>query len=272
MPNNKITLLLFILFLSLFREAEGRISVTDMLLTDTTKATVLKIDTISLPQNGSAQDSLISTSLQPDSLRQTIPSDSLTADSSKLTLKKDSVATPAKKKSALDADVRFTSADSVIFTADGVAFMYKSSAVKYKDKTLTSDILRMNMDSSVVNAYSRKDSVGKGVQLPKFNDNGTDYESESIRYNFKTGKGIINNVVTQQGEGYVTGYQTKKLSNNDLCMIDGRYTTCDNHEHPHFYFNLTSTSILILQEQKFAPRNGLLPVRPILYLKMFHSL
>lgn len=243
MPNNKITLLLFILFLSLFREAEGRISVTDMLLTDTTKATVLKIDTISLPQNGSAQDSLISTSLQPDSLRQTIPSDSLTADSSKLTLKKDSVATPAKKKSALDADVRFTSADSVIFTADGVAFMYKSSAVKYKDKTLTSDILRMNMDSSVVNAYSRKDSVGKGVQLPKFNDNGTDYESESIRYNFKTGKGIINNVVTQQGEGYVTGYQTKKLSNNDLCMIDGRYTTCDNHEHPHFYFNLTRAKV-----------------------------
>ncbi|MDD4822122.1 MAG: putative LPS assembly protein LptD [Bacteroidales bacterium] len=237
MPNNKIALLLFILFVSLFREAEGQVFVTDTLKTGINKAVVLPLETPPLLQKGAVKDTLAAPPLQIDSLSKQ------TADSSKLTSKKDSVTTKPKKKNALDADVRFTSTDSVIFTADGVALMYTSSAVKYKDKTLTSDLLRMNMDSSVVNAFSRRDSSGNWAQLPKFNDNGTDYESQSIRYNFKTGKGIINNVVTQQGEGYVSGYQTKKLSNNDLFMIDGKYTTCDNHEHPHFYFNLTKAKV-----------------------------
>ncbi|MDD4637581.1 MAG: hypothetical protein PHV66_08260, partial [Bacteroidales bacterium] len=214
MPNNKIALLLFILFVSLFREAEGQVFVTDTLKTGINKAVVLPLETPPLLQKGAVKDTLAAPPLQIDSLSKQ------TADSSKLTSKKDSVTTKPKKKNALDADVRFTSTDSVIFTADGVALMYTSSAVKYKDKTLTSDLLRMNMDSSVVNAFSRRDSSGNWAQLPKFNDNGTDYESQCIRYNFKTGKGIINNVVTQQGEGYVSGYQTKKLSNNDLFMID----------------------------------------------------
>ncbi|MDD3161919.1 MAG: putative LPS assembly protein LptD [Bacteroidales bacterium] len=239
MPNNKITLLLFILFVSLFREAEGHAFVIDTLKMGINKAVVLPVETPPLLPKDAVKDSLVPKPLQVDSLGKK----SASADSSILALKKDSVATPAKKKNALDADVRFTSADSVIFTADGVALMYTSSAVKYKDKTLTSDLLRMNMDSSVVNAFSRKDSAGNWAQLPKFNDNGTDYESQNIRYNFKTSKGIITNVVTQQGEGYVSGYRTKKLNNNDLCMIDGKYTTCDNHEHPHFYFNLTKAKV-----------------------------
>ncbi len=243
MPNNKTTLLLFILFLSLFREAEGREFLTDTPRSDISQVAVLRVDSSLIHQSDFSKDSLVTPPHQTDSLSQAIPADSLIADSIQLTLKKDSIASPVKKKSALDADVNFTSADSVIFTADGVAFMYKSSAVKYKDKTLTSDLLRMNMDSSLVNAYSRKDSSGKYIQKPKFNDNGTDYESEGINYNFKTGKGLIRNVVTQQGEGYVTGYQTKKQTNNDLFMIDGRYTTCDNHEHPHFYFNLTRAKV-----------------------------
>ena len=29
------------------------------------------------------------------------------------------------------------------------------------------------------------------------------------------------------------------VSNNCLYMENGRYSTCDNHEHPHFYFMLT---------------------------------
>lgn len=31
-----------------------------------------------------------------------------------------------------------------------------------------------------------------------------------MRYNFKTKKGFINNIVTQQGEGYVTSEESKK--------------------------------------------------------------
>ena len=45
--------------------------------------------------------------------------------------------------------------------------------------------------------------------------------------------------MTQQGEGYITAERTKLMDNNCLYMENGRYSTCDNHEHPHFYFMLT---------------------------------
>ena len=56
-----------------------------------------------------------------------------------------------------------------------------------------------------------------------------------MRYNFKTKKGFINSIVTQQGEGYVTSEEGKKGANDEIYMRHGKYTTCDNHEHPSFF-------------------------------------
>ena len=61
---------------------------------------------------------------------------------------------------------------------------------------------------------------------PVFKDGETPYETNTIRYNFKSKKGIISNVVSQQGEGYVTGNNAKKGANDELYMKSGRYTTC----------------------------------------------
>ncbi len=42
-----------------------------------------------------------------------------------------------------------------------------------------------------------------------------------MRYNFKSKKGFINNIVTQQGEGYVTSEESKKGANDELyCVTD----------------------------------------------------
>lgn len=64
-----------------------------------------------------------------------------------------------------------------------------------------------------------------------------------MRYNFKSKKGFINNIVTQQGEGYVTSEESKKGANDELYLRHGRYTTCDNHEHPHFYLKLSMAKV-----------------------------
>ena len=64
-----------------------------------------------------------------------------------------------------------------------------------------------------------------------------------MRYNFKSKKGFITNVVTQQGEGYLTGGTTKRDDNEDFYIRDGRYTTCDDHDCPHFYFQLTKAKV-----------------------------
>ncbi|KAA6315489.1 LPS-assembly protein LptD, partial [termite gut metagenome] len=41
----------------------------------------------------------------------------------------------------------------------------------------------------------------------------------------------------------VTGNNAKKGANDEIYMVDGKYTTCDNHEHPHFYLNLSRAKV-----------------------------
>jgi lipopolysaccharide assembly outer membrane protein LptD (OstA) len=93
--------------------------------------------------------------------------------------------------------------------------------------------------------------VEKGT--PVFKDGETPYESKIMRYNFKSKKGFINNIVTQQGEGYVTSEESKKGANDELYLRHGRYTTCDNHEHPHFYLKLSMAKVRPKKNVVFGP-------------------
>ena len=160
-------------------------------------------------------------------------------------LQTDSVSTDSvkpKKKDAIDAPVFYECTDSMVWASDGNAHLYGSGKVKYDKIELTANIISMNMDSSVVHATGRADTTGVVTGLPIFMDGGTPYESDRMSYNFKTKKGFINNVYTQQGDGYLMGGKAKKDSSNVFYSQDGLYTTCDA-EHPHFYIKLTRAKV-----------------------------
>ena len=101
----------------------------------------------------------------------------------------------------------------------------------------------MNMDSSIIGATFGLDSIGKEFGFPTFNDKGTEYEMKGMKYNFKTEKAYITNVVTEQGEGYIVANQAKKNDDNSFYMLNAKYTTCDLHDHPHFYLNLSKAKV-----------------------------
>ena len=147
-----------------------------------------------------------------------------------------------EKKDAIDAPVFYECTDSMVWASDGNAHLYGSGKVKYDKIELTANIISMNMDSSVVHATGRADTTGVVTGLPIFMDGGTPYESDRMSYNFKTKKGFINNVYTQQGDGYLMGGKAKKDSSNVFYSQDGMYTTCDA-EHPHFYIKLTRAKV-----------------------------
>ena len=163
-------------------------------------------------------------------------SDSLQADS----IPADSV--KPKKKDAIDAPVYYECTDSMVWSSNGNAYLYGSGKVNYDKIELTASIISMNMDSSVVHATGRVDTTGVVTGLPIFMDGGTPYESDRMSYNFKTKKGFINNVYTQQGDGFLMGGKAKKDSSNVFYSQDGMYTTCDA-EHPHFYIKLTRAKV-----------------------------
>jgi len=163
------------------------------------------------------------------------------------TVKRDSIkndSTSAKKdKTKLDAPVNYQADDSIVFTRDGYAHLYGNGKVNYQQTSLNAQIISMNMDSSTVYARGVADSTGTIKGKPEFKDGETPYDSKTIRYNLKSKKGFISNVVTQQGEGYVTGNNAKKGADDELYMNGGRYTTCDRHEHPDFYFQMTRAKV-----------------------------
>lgn len=175
---------------------------------------------------------------QRDSLQR---SDTLLNDS----LANDTLGVAPKKKEGLDAPVSYEANDSLVFTQDGYAHLYGDGKVNYPHENieLTAAVITMNMDSSTVYAHGVEDSLGVMQGTPVFKDGETPYETNTIRYNFKSKKGIISNVVSQQGEGYVTGNNAKKGSGDELYMKSGRYTTCDHHEHPHFYMQMTYAKV-----------------------------
>lgn len=173
---------------------------------------------------------------QSDSLQS---GDTLLNDS----LRYDTITVVTPKKGALDAPVTYEANDSIVFTQGGYAHLYGQGKVNYQQIELAADVITMNMDSSTVYAHGVEDSLGVMQGTPVFKDGDTPYETNTIRYNFKSKKGIISNVVSQQGEGYVTGNNAKKGLNDELYMKTGRYTTCDHHEHPHFYMQMSYAKV-----------------------------
>lgn len=165
--------------------------------------------------------------------------DTLVKDS----VRKDTVAVAVPKKEALDAPVAYEASDSLVFTQGGFAHLYGNGKVSYPGSDLEAAVISMDMDNSTVFARGVVDSLDAVKGRPVFKDKDTSYETDTIRYNFKSKKGIISNVVSQQGEGYVTGNNAKKGADDELYMKSGRYTTCDHHDHPHFYMQMTYAKV-----------------------------
>ncbi len=122
--------------------------------------------------------------------------------------------------------------------------LFKNGFVKYMSTELQADSILMDMGNNMAYASGVADSAGVISGKPVFKDKSQEFESLDLRYNFKTGKGLIKEIVTQQGEGYLQGKLTKKMSDSVYCVKEGWYTTCDNHDHPHFYIRMSKAKLI----------------------------
>jgi hypothetical protein len=147
---------------------------------------------------------------------------------------------------ALDSEVSYTATDSIIMTAEGSrkVYLYGDAEVNYLDITLTAACIELDLDSSLAYAYGVLDSSNVAQGLPVFTDSNGSYEMKKIKYNFNSKKALIEHVVTEQGEGYIVSDLAKKAPDNSFCIQNGHYSTCDHHEHPHFYLHLTKAKVI----------------------------
>jgi hypothetical protein len=179
-------------------------------------------------------------------LTDTVDNESITGDTlvTGSVAARDSVRADSVTAPVIEAPIDYNAQDSIIVSFDGQkVFMYNNAKVTYQQIELTAYFIELNLETKEVYAEGIKDSTGTLIQKPVFKDGNEEFESNTLRYNFETEKGIITDVVTQQGEGFVHSKRTKKISEDAFILRQGKYTTCDA-DPPHFYLHLTKAKVI----------------------------
>ena len=213
------------------------------------------VNTQLLPHSAKSDSTVIDTTTQVladtakmDSLQKAIWMHNKAIDDS---LRADSI--NRQRKNGIDAPVEYTAEDSMTYEgASGLAHLYGQSHVKYQDMDLQSDQIFMQLDSSLVHATGSLDSLGTKFGTPIFKMGSDTYENDTIAFNFKTKKGLISDVYTQQDDGYMTAQLAKRGANGEIYLQHGRYTTCDK-DHPDFYIALSRAKMRPGKDVVFGP-------------------
>ncbi len=159
-----------------------------------------------------------------------------------------------KKKNGIDAPVAYKASDSLVYHASTKkAHLYGSSNVKYENMDLTSEKIYVTLDSSLVHATGKFDTTAKALSgTPVFQMGNDSYTSDTMAFNFKTKKGLIRNVYTQQEDGFLISERSKRDNEGNMYLQHGRYTTCDD-EHPDFYIALSRAKVRPGKDVVFGP-------------------
>ena len=159
-----------------------------------------------------------------------------------------------ERKHGIDSPVEFSANDSLLYEAGrGMAFLYGDSHVKYQNMDLKSEHIYLSLDSSLVHATGARDTTtGKLFGNPVFEMGSDTYQSDTMAFNFKTKKGFIQQVYTEQQEGFLTSQLSKRGANGELYLQHGKYTTCDE-PHPDFYLALSRAKVRPGKDVVFGP-------------------
>ena len=170
--------------------------------------------------------------------------DSLSTDSLAAVQDTSIVDNKINEKPVLEAPITYNAIDSIVVSLDGKkVYLYNDAVVNYQTIELKADYIELDLNTKEVYAEGLPDSAQVIQGSPVFKDGEEEFESKTLRYNFQSQKGIITDVKTQQGDGYVHSERTKKIDANSFILKKGKYTTCDA-DHPHFYLRMTKAKVI----------------------------
>ncbi|MEO5562447.1 MAG: putative LPS assembly protein LptD, partial [Chitinophagaceae bacterium] len=147
-------------------------------------------------------------------------------------------------KDTLSAPVVYYARDSaVIMLQTKKIYLYGQTKTEYEDISLTAPKVEINQATQIMTAYNGKDSTGTVTDEAKFSQGEQAFTSDTIRYNFKTQRGLTINTITETGEMFVHGRVVKKVSKDVTYVKDGLFTTC-NLDEPHFAFKTSRLKVV----------------------------
>ena len=251
MRNKSIIFLLS--FVVVFAMASVNMPVPQGKKTKKAKANAVVVDTLlkgQSPKDSKAVDKNIPDTTKMDSLQLAIYHHNKAIDDS---IRADSMM--RARSNGIDAPVKYSAEDSLVYDAEsGTAYLYGNSKVDYENMKLTSDKVHMNLDKSTVRATGTIDSTAEGgiKGKPVFTMGKDEYKSDTMAFNFKSKKGLIKGVYTEQQDGFLSGEVGKRDSTGSIYLQHGRYTTCDK-PHPDFYIALSRAKVRPGKDVVFGP-------------------
>jgi len=153
-----------------------------------------------------------------------------------------------EKSTEITETVNYEAADSIVFSfKENLIYMYKKSKVEYTDITLQAGHSMVDLKKNTIKATYLIDTTStKKKEKPQFAQGEEKFSADTITYNFKSKKGIIKGIFTEQEGGYLHAETTKKQPDNTIHISKGEYTTCD-YEHAHYSFKMKKA---IVEEDK----------------------
>jgi len=251
MRNKSIIFLLS--FVVVFAMASVNMPVPQGKKTKKAKANAVVVDTLLKGQSSKdskAVDKNIPDTTKMDSLQLAIYHHNKAIDDS---IRADSMM--RARSNGIDAPVKYSAEDSLVYDAEsGTAYLYGNSKVDYENMKLTSDKVHMNLDKSTVRATGTVDSTAEGgiKGKPVFTMGKDEYKSDTMAFNFKSKKGLIKGIYTEQQDGFLSGEVGKRDSTGSVYLQHGRYTTCDK-PHPDFYIALSRAKVRPGKDVVFGP-------------------
>lgn len=148
-------------------------------------------------------------------------------------------------RSLLDAPVRYGSVDSLVLDVQqSRAYLYRDAHMEYGEIQLKAYQIEQDWKRREITATTGTDSLGVPLGKPTFQDGEQTFDSERIRYNFRTKRASVSKLVTQDGELYMVGRSVRLNNDRSIYMKNTQMTTCSNTDDPHFYLNLSKAHIV----------------------------
>ena|GEM_PF-639295 len=107
-----------------------------------------------------------------------------------------------------------------------ILYLFGKARVKYQNISLLAD--------TIVYTVSNNQFQARGK--PTLIEGNDTTAGDFMAYNIKTKRGRVSYATTRFDDTYVTGSNIIKTPDNCLYIEQGDYTTCQNPEHPHYYF------------------------------------
>ncbi|MDO5486997.1 MAG: putative LPS assembly protein LptD [Rikenellaceae bacterium] len=147
----------------------------------------------------------------------------------------------------LDRMIKGHATDSLYYDMrKKMVYIYEQGDVSYDNMNLKADYINIDLDTKNIFAYGKADTLeGEATTTrPLFTQGSTSLNMDTITYNIDSQRAKIKGIATQQGDGWLVGQNVKRMEDNSIHIADGMYTTCDETDHPHFYYYMSKAKVI----------------------------